>query len=65
MQALCTVHLGNHHLSPRQFFRSAYMWKWSKDIPDTSLCNDLKLFAEQGKVPDYVRDYLIHVYGVQ
>lgn len=65
MQALCQVHMKNNELTPRQFFRSAYMWKFGKDISDLSLTNDTKLFDERGKVPPYVVDYLIQVYGCQ
>ena len=59
---LALSHMRVHHLQPRQFFRAAYMWKWTKDLPDLSLTNDLKLFHENHQVPVYVRDYLNHIY---
>jgi len=61
--ALCNSHLRVHQMTPRQFFRAAHMWKWGRDIPDMSLCNDLKLFDEVGHVPKYVCDYLKHIVG--
>lgn len=63
MQALCQVHLLNNQLSPRQFFRSAYMWKFGKDATDLMLANDLLSYHTQGKIPAYVTDYLVHCYG--
>lgn len=65
MQALCNSHIIIHEMSPRQFFRTAYMWKFGKDITDLALANDAKLFDEYGQVPPYVTDYLIHCYGCQ
>ncbi len=65
MQALANVHMINHHLSPRQFLRSAYMWRYQKDIPDLALASDAKALDEQGTIPCYLTDYLIHIYGVQ
>lgn len=65
MQALAQVHMLNHQLSPRQFLRSAYYWKFNKDITDLALASDTTQLNEQGKVPAYLTDYLIHVYGVQ
>lgn len=65
MQALTHVHLKHHQMSPRQFFRASYQWKFQKDISDLALANDVKQFDEQGKVPAYVTDMLIATYGVQ
>lgn len=65
MQALFNVHLKHHNLSPKQFLRSAYMWKFGKDVSDLSLANDLMVYQLQGKIPNYARDYLIHCYGTQ
>lgn len=63
MQALCNSHLIVHKLTAKEFFRSAYMWKFGKDISDLSLANDAKVFDERGKVPAYTVDYLVHCYG--
>lgn len=63
MQALCDSHIFVNEMSPKQFFRCAYMWKFNKDITDTSLDEDVKNFDEAGKVPAYATAYLINVYG--
>jgi hypothetical protein len=55
----------NHMLSPKQFLRAAYMWRHGKDIPDRSLCEDTRDYDELGRVPQYCKDYLAHVYGVE
>lgn len=65
MQALCKAHLLNHQLQPKQFFRSAYMWKWGKDATDLTLANDLLVYHTSGRLPAYVTDYLVHCYGTQ
>lgn len=65
MQALAQVHMRHHGLTVRQFLRSVYMWKFSKDISENSLTNDAKKLAEYGEVPQYLTDYLVHIYGVQ
>ena len=65
MQALAQVHMAHHALSPRQFFRAAYQRFFKKDISDLALANDLKQFDESGKVPNYLVDFLIAIYGVQ
>lgn len=65
MHALAQVHMRNHQLSPRQFLRSCYMWKFQRDISDTALANDAKRFDEQGHVSPYAVDYLIHIHGAQ
>lgn len=63
MQALCNSHLIVNKLTAKEFFRSAYMWKFWKDITDTALYEDVKAFDEAGKVPAYATAYLIDVYG--
>lgn len=65
MQALTRVHMMNHQISPRQFFRAAYQRHFNKDISELALTNDLKIFDEQGNVPNYVTSFLIAIYGVQ
>lgn len=65
MQALCSVHILNHRLTPREFFRTAYMWKFQKDIPPNSLNADIEAFQYIGNLQPYAVDYLIHIYGVQ
>jgi hypothetical protein len=41
------------------------MWKHVKDMPDRSLCEDTRDYDELGRVPQYCKDYLAHVYGVE
>jgi len=63
MQALASVHMNNHRLTPREFFRSAYMWRFGKDIPPNSLDADIEAFQYTGKLQPYAVDYLINIYG--
>lgn len=63
MQALCDSHIFVNEMTPKEFFRVAYMWKFSRDITDTALYEDVKAFDEAGKVPAYATAYLINVYG--
>ena len=63
MQALADSHVFVNELSPRQFLRACYMWKFNKDITDEALETDAKDYTEIGKVPPYVCEYLINVYG--
>lgn len=61
--ALMHAHLRNNQMSARQFLRAAYQWRYGSDLIDLALCNDTKLYEEQGKVPQYAADYLLHIYG--
>ena len=63
MQALCDSHIFIQDMTPKQFFRNAYMWKFGKDITDNALDEDAEAFVTAGKVPAYATAYLIHVYG--
>ena len=63
MQALASVHMNNHRLTPREFFRSAYMWRFGKDIPPQSLDADIEALQYTGKLQPYAEDYLINIYG--
>ena len=65
MQVLVQVHMLNHELSPRQFFRAAYQRFFSKDITEPALVSDISTFDKTGKVPNYLTDYLLSVYGAQ
>lgn len=64
MQALADSHKFVEQLSTRQFIRSAYHWKFGKDISDQALDDDSAAYDERGKVPPYMTDYLLHIYGV-
>ena len=63
MQALCNSHLIVHKLTTKELFRSAYMWRFGRDITDQSLTDDTQLFDERGKIPPYIVDYFVHIYG--
>jgi hypothetical protein len=65
MQALADSHVFVHQLSPKQFLRSCYMWRFEKDIPEESLEKDARDYIEIGRVPPYVCEYLVKCYGVQ
>jgi hypothetical protein len=59
---LALRHIRRHRLNSRQLFQTAYMWKWTRDIADMPLCNDLKSFHENHAIPIYLRDYLHFIY---
>lgn len=63
MLVLARCHMRHNNLTPQQFLRATYMWKFDKDISDLSLTNDTKLFVEQGVVPPYAIAYLLFIYG--
>jgi hypothetical protein len=65
MQALAQAHLHNHKLTIRELLRTAYMWRFSRDITEMALTNDAKVFSEQGHSPDYLVKYLLGIYGAQ
>lgn len=65
MQALVSVHIQNNRLTPREFFRTAYMWKFQKDIPLVSLDEDVQALQYTGKLQPYAVEYLIYIYGVR
>jgi hypothetical protein len=52
-------------MQTEQLIRSAYVWKFNKDIPERSLKEDTHDFNVWGKVPPYLTAYIIHLYGVQ
>jgi len=64
MQALLDSHLNICQLKTNEFFKSAYLWKFKRDCLDITLANDVKSFDESGKIPAYVCDYIINIYGV-
>lgn len=64
MQALADSHMFVNKLTRQEFFRTAYYWKFEKDIPEVSLMEDVQDFQYQGKLRPYAIDYLIHCYGV-
>jgi hypothetical protein len=64
MQALAHSHMSVNRLSGREMLRTAYYWRFNKDITDLALANDTKQFMESGNAPDYLVKYLIHCYGV-
>lgn len=61
MLVLNQLHL--KEMTPIQFFRNCYMWRFGKDIPPNSLAEDATTFTKGGAVPKYVIDYMLHVYG--
>lgn len=64
MHALAESHMFVHCLKVVEFLRSAYYWRFDKDITDKALRADSDAFQKSGNVPPYVVDYLIHIYGV-
>lgn len=63
MQALADSHKFVNELSTWQFIRAAYMWRFRKDITDEALLIDTEAYDTAGKVPSYISDYLMHIYG--
>lgn len=64
MQALVDSHAFVRSIDLRDLFRSAYMRRFGKDISTTSLDEDVGVFKKYGKVPPYVIDLMIAIYGV-
>ena len=65
MRTLVLNHLRLQEMSPVQFFRSCYMWKFDKDIPPHALEEDTQAFLRSVAVPKYIVDYMLHVYGTR
>ena len=63
MLALIQVNCQLKNISPRDFFRSAYMRRFSKDIPAQSLNEDVDDFEKRLVIPKYVVDYIVSIYG--
>lgn len=64
MHALVESHLFLHRLEVKDLIRTAYMRKFGKDIPPQSLEDDANTFQKTGKVPAYLVDFMLAVYGV-
>jgi hypothetical protein len=64
MLALVVQHIHRHKLTTKEFFRSAYLWRFGRDCLDISLANDAKRFDETGYLPDYVCKFASSIYGV-
>lgn len=63
MQALVDSHIFVHRLEPKELFRSAYVKKFSKDMPPQSLDDDVGKFLKTGNVPPYLVDFMLGIYG--
>lgn len=55
IQATCVA----RKCTSRDLFRTAYMWRFGKDIPAESLMDDVSDFSVKYKVPQYVIDYML------
>lgn len=64
MQALVDRHILVNKIDPRELFRSAFMKKFGRDMPERSLDEDVKKYLDQGKTPAYIVDFMIDIYGV-
>lgn len=64
MQALIDSHLFCNNLTTQELLRTAYMWKFDKDIPYTSLNEDAAKYDKYGQSPPYLVAYIINCYGV-
>ena len=65
MQALIDSHIFVTQIQPRDLFRSAYLKKFGKDMPEHSLEEDVKKYMETGKTPGYMIDFMVDTYGAQ
>lgn len=63
MQALADSHKFVNNLTTKEMLRTAYMWRFNKDITDEALRTDSEAFDNRGKVPPYLTEYMLHVYG--
>lgn len=64
MQALVDRHILINKIEPRELFRSAFLKKFGRDMPERSLDEDVKNYLENGKTPGYIIDFMIGIYGV-
>lgn len=65
MLALVQVTCLTKGIAYKDYFRSAYMWRFGKDISQTSLAEDVDIFERQQLIPPYVVDYVVHCYGTR
>ena len=65
MLALVHVTCETQNISHKEFFRSAYIQKFGKDIPQASLHEDVEDFEQRQIIPPYVVDYVVGMYGQQ
>lgn len=63
MQALIDSHIFVTQIQPRDLFRSAYLKKFGKDMPEHSLLEDVEQYVKHGKTPGYVIDFMVDTYG--
>lgn len=63
MRALVESHAFVRRIEIRDLFRSAYIRRFNKDISQTSLDEDVDVFQKFGKVPPYIVDFMLAVYG--
>lgn len=63
MLAIVQLYVSKHNLIPCDFFRSAYMNKFQKDISQSSLDEDVRKYQSYGTVPPYVVDFMLKIYG--
>lgn len=61
--ALIQVTCQNRNITARTFFRSAYLWRFNKDMPPNSLDDDVREYETHYAVPKYVIDYVLHIVG--
>ena len=64
MQALVDRHILVNKIEPRELFRSAFLKKFGRDMPERSLDEDVKKYLENGRTPGYIVDFMIDIYGV-
>lgn len=50
-------------ITHREIFRTAYVWKFNKDIPYECLEQDVEDFKRTYNTPPYVTSYLTDMYG--
>lgn len=63
MQALVDSHLFVNRLTIEEFLRTAYYFRFGRDITHNALTEDSKQYNEGGKIPPYVISYILFVYG--
>ena len=49
------------HHSDLEFFQCAYLWRFKKE---TDVFGDVLAYRTQNTIPQYVREYLKHVYDL-
>lgn len=63
MQALIKEMVSLNGSCDKSYFRSAYVWRFGRDLSQDSLEADIRNFNSTGNAPQYVCEYTCHIVG--